>query len=93
MGDFVVGESRAAVSRDARVAARAEWAAERQKAERRAKASCHRAAVNGVEGEVPEEGDRVAFEWKFDEGELFHECLARARRLWLCRRELRLLPG
>ena len=29
---------------------RAERAAERQKAERRAKASCHRAAVNGVEG-------------------------------------------
>ena len=57
-----------------------EKAAERQKAERRAKAFCHRAAVNGVEGGVPEEGDRVAFEWKFDEGELFHECLARARR-------------
>ena len=37
MGDFVVGESRAAGSR-----------------------------VNGVEGGVPEEGDRVAFEWKFD---------------------------
>ena len=52
---------------------RAERAAERQKAERRAKASCHRAAVNGVEGGVPEEGDRVAFEWKFDDGELFHE--------------------
>ena len=51
MGDFVVGESRAAGSR-----------------------------VNGVEGGVPEEGDRVAFEWMFDEGELFHECLARATR-------------
>ena len=37
-------------------------------------------SVNGVEGGVPEEGDRVAFEWKFDEGELFHQCLARARR-------------
>ena len=55
MGDFVVGESRAAGSRGARIAARAERAAERQKAERRAKASCHRAAGNGVEGGVPEE--------------------------------------
>ena len=79
MGDFVVGESRAAGSRGARVAARAERAAERQKAERRAKVSCHRATVNGAEGGVPEEGDRV--EWKFDEGGLFHECLARARRI------------
>ena len=81
MGDFVGVESRAAGSRGARVAAaRAERAAERQKAERRAKVSCHRATVNGAEGGVPEEGDRVAFEWKFDEGGLFHECLARARR-------------
>ena len=53
MGDFVVGERaglRAHVTRGARVTARAERAAERQKAERRAKASCHRAVVNGVEG-------------------------------------------
>ena len=71
MGDFVGVESRAAGSRGVSVAAaRAERAAERQKAERRAKAFCHRAAVNGVEGGVPEEGDRVAFEWKMDEGEL-----------------------
>ncbi|EOD06394.1 hypothetical protein EMIHUDRAFT_219277 [Emiliania huxleyi CCMP1516] len=76
MRDYVVVESRAAGSRGARAAARAEKAAERQKAERRAKgkAFCHRAAVNGVESGVPE-GDRVAFEWKMDEGELFHECL------------------
>ena len=46
----MVVASRAAGSRGARVAARAERAAERQKAERRAKASCHRAAVNGERG-------------------------------------------
>jgi len=41
---------------------------------RRSAAPRHSAAVNGVEGGVPEEGDRVAFEWKMDEGELyFHE--------------------
>ena len=26
---------------------------------------------NGVEGGVPEEGDREAFEWKMDEGSLY----------------------
>ena len=51
MGDFVVGESRAAGSR-----------------------------VNGVEGGVPEEGDRVAFEWKFDEGK--NRTRQRATRSW-----------
>ena len=80
MGDFVVGESRAAGSRGARIAARAERAAERQKAERRAKVSCHRATVNGAEGGVPEEGDRVAFEWKFDEGK--NRTRQRATRPW-----------
>ena len=80
MGDHVAVESssRAAGSRGRR-RTRRETAAERQKAERRAKAFCHRAAVNGVESGVPEEGDWVAFEWKMDEGELFHECLATGR--------------
>ena len=81
MGDHVVVESRAAGSRGRRRTRRdrggeAEGGAPRQAA----KAFCHRAAVNGVESGVPEEGDWVAFEWKMDEGELFHECLARARR-------------
>ena len=80
MSDFVVveSESRAAGSRGARAAAQApsgRLGGRRrgtEEAERRTKAFCHRAAVNGVEGGVPEEGDRVAFEWKMDEGELFH---------------------
>jgi len=80
MSDFVVveSESRAAGSRGARAAAHApsgRLGGRRrgtEEAERRTKAFCH-----GVEGGVPEEGDRVAFEWKMDEGELFHECLAR----------------
>ena len=45
MGDFVVGESRAAGSRGARIAARAERAAERQKAERRANQARHSATA------------------------------------------------
>ena len=61
--------SREQGSRGARAAARAEKAAERQKAERRAKAFCHRAAVNGVVGGIP--GSRRketvgAFEWMED---------------------------
>ena len=81
----LVVESRAAGSPHAPPhAARAEKAAERQKAERRASGKALSAtaprSTGWRAGSRRMEGDRVAVEWKMDEGELFHECLARARR-------------
>ena len=81
----LVVESRAAGSPHAPPhGARAEKAAERQKAERRASGKALSAtaprSTGWRAGSRRMEGDRVAVEWKMDEGELFHECLARARR-------------